>query len=272
MPHMVGGRLSKFEAHIQRLVEGSFARLFAGHLHPRDIAVQLARALEDNALPDATGDLPLAPSHYAVLLNPDDYEAIINQQPELAQHLAGELVELARAGDYQLIATPSVQILPEAAVKRHASRVTAHHAADLHEPTEDLETLLPSPDAEAAALGATLAIAGKQSIPLDRALINVGRHRENHIIVDDNRVSRRHAQLRLRNGRFFVFDLDSQTGTFVNGGLIQESALQHGDVIAIGGTRLVYTAQQADLPGPPQADTSSGQIDETEAHPPVGPA
>ena len=86
-PMMVKGGFSRFEEHIERLVEGGFARLFSGHLHPREIAVQLARAMEDSARADDNGQV-FAPHYYTVALNPADYEAILDQQPELGQALA----------------------------------------------------------------------------------------------------------------------------------------------------------------------------------------
>ena len=50
-------RFSQFEDRIQMLVEGGFARLFAGRLKPRDVALRLARAMEDEADLDEMGNL-----------------------------------------------------------------------------------------------------------------------------------------------------------------------------------------------------------------------
>ena len=45
----------------------------------------------------------------------------------------------------------------------------------------------------------------------------IGRHPDiNHAILDDARVSRRHARISRRNGRLFVEDLNSSNGTFLN--------------------------------------------------------
>jgi pSer/pThr/pTyr-binding forkhead associated (FHA) protein len=72
-------------------------------------------------------------------------------------------------------------------------------------------------------------------------------------------VSRRHAQLRLRFGRYTLYDLDSQSGTLVNGQPVQEWVLQPGDVMSLGGVNLIYTEDTDDLSG----------LGDTEAHPPV---
>jgi pSer/pThr/pTyr-binding forkhead associated (FHA) protein len=112
----------------------------------------------------------------------------------------------------------------------------------------------------AAALGASL-VSGedRRVIPLDREVVNVGRSRQNHVILDDQRVSRHHAQLRLRFGRYTLYDLDSRSGTLVNGQPVQEWVLQPGDVIALGDVNLIYTEDTDGLSDP----------GDTEAHPPV---
>ena len=62
----------------------------------------------------------------------------------------------------------------------------------------------------------------------------LGRHPECDIVVDTGAVSRYHAQVLHEEGRFFVEDLKSRNGTFVNGKMINgREALTHGDVIQI---------------------------------------
>ena len=88
-------RLSQFEERIQALVEGGFARLFAGRLHPREVALRLARAMEDGA---SQGDNPTAPNAYEVHLNRDDCSALLKQQPGIAEMLAEHIVRFSLAG------------------------------------------------------------------------------------------------------------------------------------------------------------------------------
>jgi hypothetical protein len=49
---------------------------------------------------------------------------------------------------------------------------------------------------------AFLIVQGDQVYPLTYSYINIGRRPDNHIVLDDRRVSRVHAQLRLKKGRF----------------------------------------------------------------------
>ncbi len=52
--------------------------------------------------------------------------------------------------------------------------------------------------------------------------------------ADDGTVSRRHALLRVQDGRLLLRDLDSSTGTFVDGHDVEEAELADGDVFALG--------------------------------------
>jgi len=52
--------------------------------------------------------------------------------------------------------------------------------------------------------------------------------------ADDGTVSRRHALLRVQDGHLLLRDLDSSTGTFVDGQDVEEAELADGDVFALG--------------------------------------
>ena len=68
----------------------------------------------------------------------------------------------------------------------------------------------------------------------------IGRDPDAAVWIDSAVVSRRHAQLLVRDGRVSIEDLGSRNGTFVNGTrLTGASPLAHGDEIRIGTLRLV---------------------------------
>jgi len=58
--------------------------------------------------------------------------------------------------------------------------------------------------------------------------------------LDDPQASRRHARLEFGHGVWFVTDLNSANGVFVNGERVARQALNHGDQIQIGQTTLVF--------------------------------
>lgn len=64
--------------------------------------------------------------------------------------------------------------------------------------------------------------------------------------ITDNTVSRRHAELTPDNGLWFIRDLHSQNGTYVNGIKIAErTVLRAGDQIRVGATLFVFGAMDA---------------------------
>jgi len=87
---------------------------------------------------------------------------------------------------------------------------------------------------------AFLIIEGMKIHPLKESVINVGRKLENHVVIDDPRISRTHAQLRVIKGHFVLFDLSSTGGTYVNGRRTSQTVLYPGDVISLAGVTLVF--------------------------------
>jgi serine phosphatase RsbU (regulator of sigma subunit) len=62
----------------------------------------------------------------------------------------------------------------------------------------------------------------------------MGRQSDNHLQLRDSRISRNHAEIQFRDGAFFLHDLNSSHGTFVNGQRLTQTVLQHGDLIDFG--------------------------------------
>jgi pSer/pThr/pTyr-binding forkhead associated (FHA) protein len=85
-----------------------------------------------------------------------------------------------------------------------------------------------------------LILEGRNLFPLKESMITIGRRYENSLVLNDPRVSRVHAQLRVLNGRFVLFDLKSRGGTFVNGKRVEHSLIYDGDIISLAGVELVF--------------------------------
>jgi FHA domain-containing protein/zinc ribbon protein len=68
----------------------------------------------------------------------------------------------------------------------------------------------------------------------------IGRSPDCEIFLDDVTVSRNHAVLVERDGRFFVEDQGSLNGTFVNRRRIDNQELGNGDELQIGKYRLTF--------------------------------
>ncbi len=72
---------------------------------------------------------------------------------------------------------------------------------------------------------------GLNALEGDRLL--VGRHPRCDIVVAGSNVSRRHAELILRDGVWVIRDLGSTNGTTVNGSLVGRSELRPGDLVGL---------------------------------------
>ena len=77
-----------------------------------------------------------------------------------------------------------------------------------------------------------------KDIELTAEPLAIGRSRDAAIPLLDEKVSRVHAAIRLSEGTFYLRDLSSRNGTFVNGNRIgaEAVALKSGDRIQIGTT------------------------------------
>jgi len=69
------------------------------------------------------------------------------------------------------------------------------------------------------------------TIPLAEGEVTIGREASNGVAVIDPSVSRKHCAVLGREGKFQVRDLESRNGTLVNGAVVEEHWLQHGDEI-----------------------------------------
>ena len=74
--------------------------------------------------------------------------------------------------------------------------------------------------------------------------ISLGRDKTNSVVIGDNMVSQFHALIQKIKKDYFIKDLDSTNGTFVNNGKVPTGKyikLQVDDVIRIGRTELSFT-------------------------------
>lgn len=75
-----------------------------------------------------------------------------------------------------------------------------------------------------------------------------GRSRHADYQLKDLATSRVHCEIELKTGRVSVTDLDSSSGTFVNGEKVDEVMLKEGDVVRIGDTQLLLQGATASEP------------------------
>lgn len=80
----------------------------------------------------------------------------------------------------------------------------------------------------------------QKNIVLNRTPFTVGRKVDKDLVIADPRVSRDHAQIMQQGVEFFIEDLGSKHGTFVNGERIQRQKLERGDRLEFGARDSAY--------------------------------
>lgn len=63
------------------------------------------------------------------------------------------------------------------------------------------------------------------------------------LVLHDESVSRQHARVRQEEEDFFIYDLTSVNGTFVNGELVTRALLRDGNRISVGNTELEFRVE-----------------------------
>ena len=95
-----------------------------------------------------------------------------------------------------------------------------------------------------------------QVVTLETPMFLIGRGSACNLVIADKSVSRRHAQIINQQGTFVIQDMQSLSGTIVNGMRIVNSPLNHGDVINIRGLEIEFRqvaemSPAAYMPPPP---------------------
>lgn len=79
-----------------------------------------------------------------------------------------------------------------------------------------------------------------ESFALSKPETSLGRDPKSDIFLNDITVSRRHATISVKNGVFFLADVGSLNGTYLNSKRIEVEALKHNDEIQIGKFKLIF--------------------------------
>ena len=136
-----------------------------------------------------------------------------------------------------------------------AEEATAHTTMVFRQPPDAAATPPehPAPAAGRMMFGSgTLVITRGPGNPtrflLDRETMGAGRHPDSEIVLDDISVSRYHAHIRWHNNEYWIADVGSLNGTYVNGVQVESMPLADGDEINIGVFRLSFACGRTSAP------------------------
>jgi pSer/pThr/pTyr-binding forkhead associated (FHA) protein len=105
-------------------------------------------------------------------------------------------------------------------------------------------------------------------------LIRIGRMRSSHLLLDDQSVSRMHAVIEVSDeAEVLLMDLDSSSGTAVNGKRVKKAILKSGDQLSFGNARVMVSygklASEAAAGAPTRGGSKTPKRRGTSQPPPI---
>jgi hypothetical protein len=212
--------LDNVERGLERLVGGAFAKSFRGGVQPIEIIAALKREIDSHAVV-VQRDRILAPHAYTVGLNSDDIVPLNAHGAVLIGELTDGIRAYATRQRYSFAAPVSITLVAASDIARGVIKVASQALDAVSEWHPALEIN-----------GETIHLSGPEII--------IGRGSTATVIISDSGASRHHARI-LWGGKIAgLEDMQSTNGTKLNGTRVTSSPLDQGDVIQIGGTKMVF--------------------------------
>ncbi len=247
-------KMDQLEAKLQALVEDQLSSILPGLKNEDRIIQKLAAALKQNII-EHKDNKAVAPNVFTLIVSSES--APMWRESRTVDTLKVIIASAGRDVGLNFESQPTITITTDESYSPHEVGVVASHKL---EPVEDTQGMVTDTENESGMNdtipeNAFLIIEGVKVHPLKETVVNIGRRLENHLVIDDPRISRNHAQLRAIKGRFVLFDLNSTGGSFVNGQRTSQTVLYPGDVISLAGVSLIF-GQDNPPPRPDLAGTA----------------
>jgi len=105
-----------------------------------------------------------------------------------------------------------------------------------------------------------------KTIETDKEVITIGRNVKNDIQIDNLSVSKQHARIVKHQGKYFVEDMKSTNGTYLNEKKITKEKLTNNDIITIGKHTLQAILERKTVEGSQQDMINDTMMLTTEKH------
>jgi hypothetical protein len=232
-----------FERKLEGLFEGVFLRAFKSGVQPVELGKKLVREVEGHKTIGVSSRL-YVPNRYEVGLSPGDYSRFESYQAVMATELENLLISYMKEKSYAVLDRPRVRMVEVDDLREGEFWIKSRMVGELpveSDAAEDRGGMITDGEPGGPYV-LELLDSGEvsQEFPLEKETVQVGRTGDNDIVLPDPNVSRVHARLNRRGDSFFVIDLGSTNGVWVNEHRVSETELTANDVIRLGSTRLVF--------------------------------
>ena len=220
------GALQRFEKRLEGMVEGTFAKVFKGVVHP----VEILNAMQGEANANKnqmTGGRILVPNRYVIALAPADHSRLAPFAAALAQELAQSQAEYVGEQGWAVYGDIVVEITRGDDLATGLFRVVA-------------QVYTGGQIAPGEGTGVRLVTEDGQNFRLEPGSTIIGRGEQATLRLADVGASRQHARVEYDGNRAVLTDLGSANGSMVNGRRVDTAVLNPGDEIMIGTTRLSF--------------------------------
>ena len=90
-------------------------------------------------------------------------------------------------------------------------------------------------------------VINNQIYPISESVTTIGRKLDNDVVIQDPLVSRYHAEIRREGKNYFLHDLESTCGTYVNQKNVTKSQLFSGDIILFANVPIMFVDEAASI-------------------------
>jgi hypothetical protein len=233
----------RLEAHLRALFEKNLPKIFTGHQPDLTLVDELMQVMQSNTLSDDSGRL-FAPDLFLLNVSPKDVTEW-HMHRDILDEIANSIHTMGLSVDLVFNKPPKIELVQKSEIKMGSFVIAAHFSPKDSNLPDTAAMPLQEEEGHEPSLpeNAMLIIGGKTSFPLEKPVIDIGRHSSNDLVLADPHVSRHHAQLRAIKNNYVIFDVGSTGGLLINNRLTHQATLHAGDVIRIGTVNLIYNQE-----------------------------
>ncbi len=214
--------IEQFERKIAVLVDSLFAKGSPRGVEPAELGRRLTREIERSTRIGVRSQI--SPNVIVVALSPEDAEELAPLRRRVEEELYALAEETVTRNGYEVLGPLSVSLTEDPELKSGTFYIDCQFQ-----------------EQEGFRADFVVTTRDGRRFPLPKGTTSIGRLAGSTITLEDPRVSRKHAEIVVEEGKAVIYDVGSTNGTLVNGIKVGRPVeLAPGDVITVGTTDLIF--------------------------------